>query len=573
MTTATMDQRRQDDFEVMPSKEALASDKCHGVVDKGEICVDKTTALHRGLRSRHTTMIALGGALGSGLIIGTGSALAGSGPAAVLIAYSVVGFVVWLMLTGLCEMGTYLPIAEGFTGYATRFVDPALGFSLGWSYWIKYAISTPNQLTAIALVLQYWVPRDKVNPGVFIAIFFVIIILINYFGIGFFGEFEFWLSSLKVLILCGVIILSLVLACGGGPDHDPKGFRYWHDPGAFNEFRVTGALGRFLGVWNSMGIATFAYLSTEFIGVTVGEAQNPRRTIPRAARLIFYRIFFFYILSVFFLGMIVPYDSPKLAFATKQATSAAASPFVVAIILAGIEVLPGILNGCILVFVFSAGISDLYISSRTLYALGRDGKAPAFVAKTNNRDVPVAALASSAVLSLLAFMNVSNDSKKVFGYFINCITVFGLIVWICIFLSHINFVHARKAQKIPEQNLRYRAPLGIWGSWVALAFCVLITFTKNFAVFIHTATSDFDYKNFITGYIAIPVFLAIFLGYKLVYGTKGVKPAEADLQSGLSEVELHEMEFAAMEAEKRARARAHQTRLGRFYRRYISWLF
>lgn len=397
------------------------------------------------------------------------------------------------------------------------------------------------------------------------------IILVNYFGVRFFGEFEFWLSSLKVLILCGVIILSLILACGGGPDHDPKGFRYWHDPGAFKEFRGTGATGRFLGVWNCVGTASFAYLSTEFIGVTVGEAQNPRRTIPRAARLIFYRIFFFYILSVLFLGMIVPYNSPDLAFATKQSTSAAASPFVVAIVLAGIDVLPGILNGCILIFVFSAGISDLYISSRTLYGLARDGKAPAFLAKTDSRDVPVAALAVSAVLSLLAFMNVSSESKKIFNYFINCITVFGLIVWICILLSHINFVRAYRVQKLPESSLKYRAPLGIWGSWGAMLFCGIVVFTKNFAVFTYDPTTGkhFDYKTFIDGYIAIPVFCIILFGYKVAYRTRGVKPAEADLYSGLEEVELHEMEFEAAEA----RMLANQNRLGRFYRRYLAWLF
>lgn len=439
------------------------------------------------------------------------------------------------------------------------------------SYWIKYAISTPNQLTAIALVLQYWVDRDKVNPGVFIAVFLVVIILVNYVGVRFFGEFEFWLSSLKVLILCGVIILSFVLACGGGPDHDAKGFRYWHDPGAFNEFRTTGATGRFLAVWNSIGTATFAYLSTEFIGVTVGEAQNPRRTIPRAARMIFYRIFFFYVISVFFLGMNVPYNSKELAFATKQSTSAAASPFVVAIVLAGIDVLPGILNGCILVFVFSAGISDLYISSRTLYGLARDGKAPAFLAKTDKRDIPVPALAVSAALSLLAFMNVSNDSKAIFTYFINCITVFGLIVWVCILASHINFIRACRVQNIPEGHLKYRAPLGIWGSWGALAFCVLVTFTKNFAVFVYNPATgqQFDYKNFITGYIAIPVFLIAFLGYKIVYRTRLIKLADVDLHSGLDEIELHEMEFEAAEAEKLA----NQKPLGRFYRRYVSWLF
>jgi yeast amino acid transporter len=151
-------------------------------------------------------------------------------------------------MCALGEMAAWLPIASGFTGYAVRFVDPALGFALGYtyvhysrasntananvsltklatSYWFKYIIVTPNQLTAAALVIQYWVDRDTVNPGVFIAVFFVVIVCINYFGIRFFGEFEFWLSSIKVTVIVGVIILSLVLVLGGGPDHDRKGFR------------------------------------------------------------------------------------------------------------------------------------------------------------------------------------------------------------------------------------------------------------------------------------------------------------------------------------------------------------
>lgn len=183
-------------------------------------------------------MIAIGGALGTGLIIGTGVALARAGPAAIFISYSLVGFLVWLVMTALGEMATWLPLASGFTGYASRFVDPALGFSLGYTYWFKYIITTPNQLTAAALVIQYWVPREKVNPGVFIAVFLVVILAINYFGVAFFGEFEFWLSSLKIVVMVAVILLSLVLALGGGPDHDRKGFRYWENPGAFKAYKA-----------------------------------------------------------------------------------------------------------------------------------------------------------------------------------------------------------------------------------------------------------------------------------------------------------------------------------------------
>lgn len=183
-------------------------------------------------------------------------------------------------------------------------------------YWFKYIITTPNQLTAAALVIQYWLPRDKVNPGVWIAIFLVVIIVVvgvflfgffswvryscltilqNYLGIELFGELEFWLSSFKVIIIVGIIIFALVIACGGGPDGDAPGFRYWHNPGAFAELYADGALGKFLGFWSVMVNATFAYLGTELVGVTAGEAQNPRRSIPKGMFLFsffYYRLYF-----------------------------------------------------------------------------------------------------------------------------------------------------------------------------------------------------------------------------------------------------------------------------------------
>ena len=150
--------------------------------------------------------------------------------------------------------------------------------------------------------------------------------------------------------------------------------------GAFKEVYGSGSWGRFLGVWSSMVTAVFAFLGTELVGVTVGEAQNPRKVIPRAIKLTFYRILFFYCISVLLLGMIVPYNSPQLIFANKQTSNASASPFVVAISISGIDVLPGFLNGCFLLFTFSASNSDLYIGTRTLYGLALDNKAPKWFA-------------------------------------------------------------------------------------------------------------------------------------------------------------------------------------------------
>jgi amino acid transporter len=181
-------------------------------------------------------------------------------------------------MTALGEMAAWIPHGSGFAGYATRFCDPALGFALGWTYWCKYIITTPNQLTASALIIQEWVPATKVNPGIFILIFLALICAINYFGIKFFGELEFWLSSIKVIVIVGVIILSFLLAVGAGPG-PATGFKYYKNPGAFRPYITKGDTGKFYGFWSSLVNAVFAYLGTELIGVTVGEAQNPRKTV------------------------------------------------------------------------------------------------------------------------------------------------------------------------------------------------------------------------------------------------------------------------------------------------------
>ncbi|KAI8958797.1 putative amino acid permease [Daldinia sp. FL1419] len=539
------------------------------------------TSLHRGLKARHITMIAIGGAIGTGLIIGTGKALAQAGPGSIFVSYTLVGMIVYLVMTALGEMAAWLPMSAGFTGYASRFCDPSLGFALGWTYWIKYIIVTPNQLTAAALVIQFWLPRDQVNPGVWIALFLVAVVFINYFGIQFFGEFEFWLSSFKVIVILGVILLSLIIACGGA-DGDPRGFRYWNNPGAFVPYIATGSWGQFLGFWSTMVTATFAYLSTELVGVTVGEAQNPRKTIPRAIKLTFYRIVVFYCVSILLIGMCVPYNSPVLSFAVDPSknpnatkndntSNASASPFVVAIKLAHIPALDHILNACILLFVFSAANSDLYIASRTLYGLSSDGAAPSIFRRTNSKGVPLYSLFTSAAFALLAFLNVSDDSKQVFTYFVNLTTIFGLLTWISILVTHIWFLRARRAQNLTNDMMPYTAPLGVWGSYVALFMCILIALTKNYDVF----TGDWSkkYATFITGYLGIPIYLILILGHKAWTKSKGVRPHECDFYTGKDIIDREEEEFLAAEAAKRAATPETRKGLARFYRRFVSWLF
>lgn len=516
--------------------------------------VEEGHELHRDLKARHITMIAIGGALGTGLIIGSGSALATAGPASIFIAYAFVGIIVYMVMCALGEMATWIPMPDGFSGYASRFVDPCLGFGVGWTYFVKYIIVTPNQLTAGAMVIQYWIPREKANPGIWITVILVVIILINLIGVKFFGEIEFWLSFIKIITIIGLIILTLVIALGGGPDHDRRGFRYWKNPGAFKEYTkgghtIEGAKGRFVAWASVLVTAVFAYLGTELVGVTVGEAQNPRRNIPRAIKLTFYRIMVFYVVSVFLLGMCVPYNDSSLVFATKASTSANASPFVVAISNAGIKVLPQIINAAILLFILSASNSDLYIATRTLYGLSINGKAPSFFSKTNRMGVPYYALGFSSLFCALAYLNCSSNSATVFTYFVNVVSITGLLTWVSILVTHIFFMKALAAQGIDrKRDLVYRAPFQPYGSYIALGFCIIIALIKNFTAFLF----EFDKTSFITGYIGIPFYLIMIFGYKIIKKTKRVLPHEADLFSLKDVIDREEELFLAEQARQRA---------------------
>ena len=325
---------------------------------------------------------------------------------------------------------------------------------------------------------------------------------------------------------------------------------------------------KFVAFWSTLVAATYAYLGTELIGITVGEAQNPRRTIPRAIRLTFFRIMLFYVVSVFLLGMLVPYNSKDLAFATKSSTNAEASPFVVAIKSAGIPILPGFLNGCILLFVFSAANSDLYIASRTIYGLAKQGKAPQFLTWTDPRGVPVPALGLSAVFGLLAFMSVSEDARTVFTYFVNLVTVFGMLTWISILFTHIRFSAACKAQGVHDQ-LPYHAPFGVAGSYGALAFTVIMTIFKSFTAFIPT----FNVKTFVTGYLGIPLYVLLIVGYKLATKCAWVRAEDADLFSGKREIDLEEECFLADKAARDDAREGSALFWHKAYSKGLGWMF
>ena len=511
--------------------------------------------LHRGLKARQISMIALGGAVGTGLIIGSGTALRRGGPLGLLLGYSYVGFVCYLVMVSLGEMAAYLPHKKGFAGYATRFVDPALGFAVGWNYLAKYLIVTPNNINAAGVVVQYWERGREVHIGAWMILFIGFIFLVNLLGVRVFGELEFWFSSIKVIALIGLLLFGIIIDLGGNPKRDRIGFRYWKAPhGPMGKYLLDQvhdtSLSIFLGFWATLTNALFAYMGTELIGVTVGEAQNPRKNIPTAIRRTFFRILIFYVGGVFVIGLIVPSGDESLFIATKSKVGAAASPFVVAAGLVGINALRHVINAAVLIFVLSAANSDLYIGSRTLYALAVEGKAPAVFRKVNRMGVPWPALLLCTAFCFLVYLNVASSGAKVFGWFVNLVSAFGALTWLTILYAHMRFMKALKAQGISRDSLPYKAPFQPWGNWFAFVSTIIITFFKGFDTFL-----PWNSANFITNYIAIPVFFVLWIGYKVMYRSKQLKATEVDLVTGLRRIDEEEKLFLAEEAAKGPRTR------------------
>ncbi|KAH8929887.1 amino acid permease [Atractiella rhizophila] len=491
--------------------------------------------IQRKLKARHLQMIAIGGCIGTGLFVGSGGALASGGPVGLFLGYLIFGGVVYTIMTALGEMAAMYPVAGGFVHYASRFFDPALGVALGYNYWYSYAITLPTEMTAAAIVIGYW--NSSINVGVWITIFFVACLGFNFLGVRWYGEAEFWFSLTKVVTIVGLILLGLILDLGGGPNHDRIGFRYWKDPGPFVQLNgIPGSWGRFLSFWSVFTQAAFSFLGTEIVALTAGEAANPRRNVPKAIRRVFWRILLFYVLGVFIIGWLVPSNEPRLL---NGASDASASPFVIAISNAGISGLPSLINAVILISAWSAGNSDLYASSRTLYGLATSGLAPSFFKYCTKGGVPLYCLIATALFGPLAYLNVSNNGATVFNWFYNISAITGLITWWCILITYIRFYQGIKYHGLNRDDFPYKAPFMPYAAYFGTFFVTVVTITNGFQIFLH---GNWSTASFVAAYLSLPIFAVLWVGYKFGWKTRFVRIEDMDFDTGRRELDAMQEE-------------------------------
>ncbi|EAZ63776.1 dicarboxylic amino acid permease [Scheffersomyces stipitis CBS 6054] len=478
--------------------------------------------LSRDINARVLTLLTLGSAIGTGHIIGTGTSLVRGGPASLFIAYCFVGSLLTIVIFSLGEMAAFLPMDKGFSGYVNKYFDKSFGFAAGYNYFLKYAIVLGANMTGFGLVIQYW--RPDLNVGIWAAILYVSCIACNFLPVRYYGELEFVLTIAKLLTLVIIYIVCLVITCGGGPSGKTIGFQYWREE-AFLPYLVQGNTGRFLGWWAAVISSLFGFIGVETAGIFFGEAANPKKTIPKASRQVLIRIGFFYIFGVFLLTLVANPKSPLLVKA--GGTSANASPFVIAIKESGIRVLPSFINACLLIFIASSANTDIYICSRQLYGLAKDGEAPKIFLKLTKKRVPWVGCIAGCLLGLLSFMNTKEGAATAFGYITSTVSVFGVMNWIYILLAYYGYNRAIRAQNVPREDIPFRMWFQPYISYVALFLIVIITIFNGYSAFIIT----FKYKNFITCYVGILANVVLIVGHKLWYKTKFVNPSEVDLES------------------------------------------
>lgn len=358
------------------------------------------------------------------------------------------------------------PVSGSFYTYSARFIDPSWGFAMGWNYVFQWASVLPLELTVCGITIQYWNP--DISTGVWIAVFIVILIIVNLFGAIGYAEEEFWASVFKLTVTVIFMIIALVLVLGGGPKngryHEYQGAKLWYDPGAFaNGFK---------GFCAVFVTASFSFSGTELVGLAAAESKNPVKSLPSAIKQVFWRITIFYILGLFFVGLLVPYTDERLLTAGSY-NDPKASPFVLAAEYAGLNGFNHVMNFTILISVVSISVSGVYGGSRTLTALAQQGYAPKVFTYIDKSGRPLVSVIVLILCGFIAFVSLDASGPEVFLWLQSISGLAALFTWGSICVAHIRFRAAWKYHGHTLDEIPFKAVFGVWGSWLGLALNIV----------------------------------------------------------------------------------------------------
>ena len=367
----------------------------------------------------------------------------------------------------LGELAVLYPVSGAFYTYSARFIDPSWGFAMGWNYVFQWIAVLPLELTVCGITIQYW--NADISVAVWITVFLLAIVVVNIFGALGYAEEEFWASTFKLSATVIFLIICLVLVLGGGPKggryDEYWGARFWYEPTSFKN--------GFKGFCSVFVTAAFSFSGTELVGLAAAESKNPLRSLPGAIKQVFWRVTIFYILGLFFVGLLIDCNDPSLLSDSAYA-NAKASPFVLIGKYAGLKGFDHFMNLVILVSVLSIGVSGVYGGSRTLTALAEQGYAPKVFTYIDRSGRPLPSVIFCMSFGLLAFVNLNAKGPVVFDWLLAISGLAALFTWGSICLAHIRFRKAWKYHGHTLDELPFKAAGGVIGSWIGLSINVIV---------------------------------------------------------------------------------------------------
>ncbi|MFE4197011.1 amino acid permease [Paenarthrobacter sp. NPDC056912] len=413
-----------------------------------------SSGFKRVLTSRQVQMIALGGAIGTGLFYGSSDAISLAGPA-VLLVYLVAGAVIFLVVRALGEMAVDKPASGAFSYYAYQNWSPRAGFVSGWNYWFNYVVVSMLELAVVGIYVNYWFP--DIPHWLIAAFFLVTITAVNLFGVKAFGEFEFWFGLIKVIAVIAMIALGLVvifLRINSNPALPDPSFSHLVDDGGFAPMGIVGLL-------LALPVVMMSFGGVELIGVTAGEVRDPGKTLPKAINQVVYRILIFYVGALAVVMAVIPW----------RHLTGKMSPFVQIFDNVGVAAAADVLNLVVITAVLSVYNSGLYSNGRMLHSLAHQGNAPAFL-KFSRNGVPIAGVLFSSAMTVIAVVVIILWPDFAFSYILSIAVIAGIINWSMIMITQYKF--RRRIGPEAAAKLAFRLPGGTVATWIVLAFFALV---------------------------------------------------------------------------------------------------
>ncbi|MBJ8420327.1 amino acid permease [Acinetobacter bereziniae] len=411
--------------------------------------------LKRGLKNRHIQLIAMGGAVGTGLFLGSAQVIQSAGPS-IILGYAIVGLIAFLIMRQMGEMIVEEPVAGSFSYFSQKYWGRFPGFLSGWNYWVVYILVAMTELTAIAKYIHYWWPH--IPAWVSTLFFFIVVTGFNLGNVKFYGESEFWLAIIKVTAVISMIVFGLYLLLTAGADSTASFNNLWQHGGFFPH--------GFSGLFYMLAFLMFAFGGIELIGMTAAEAENPEKSIPKAINQVIFRILIFYIASLAIIMSLIPWNQLDLGGLDK-------SPFVMIFSQLGIEWAAHLLNFIILTAALSVYNSGMYANSRMLHGLAIQGNAPMIFAKVTQQGVPVPAVVFSSVLIFGCVLLNYFIPEQALSHLMYMAVAALVLNWAIISFTHLKF---KKIAQIEGTQTKFPALFSPFSNYLVLTFIVMILY-------------------------------------------------------------------------------------------------